>query len=242
MLDFLKKIFQKDKMPHMRDERFIKNGEFNEEEYNEYNNKKIEEFKNRYDLATIKGIESIPVEEAQKYPDGGKSVVYMPEQILSRQATEYKKSGQYDLAIACLKKVNELYPLSFYRYTRADFERVVDMMVLAGRFNEAKQEHKKLNNLYGTRLEELQDLQNFAVKMGEESKEEYQERVINPYLEEARDREIYYWLLENMPNIAPKSFGGFRRMKRINSANYQKIVSEISKQGYDINNIKFWYK
>lgn len=45
-----------------------------------------------------------------------------------------------------------------------------------------------------------------------------------------------------MPNIAPKSFGGFRRMKRINSANYQKIVSEISKQGYDINNIKFWYK
>lgn len=34
---------------------------------------------------------SIPVTEAQKYSDGGESVVYMPEQILSRKATEYDK-------------------------------------------------------------------------------------------------------------------------------------------------------
>lgn len=96
---------------------------FNEEEYNRYNNKKIEEFKRKYDLSTIDGITAIPIEEAKKYPDGGQSVVYMPEQILSRQATEYKKNGQYDLAIACLKKVNELYPYSFYYYTRDNYER-----------------------------------------------------------------------------------------------------------------------
>lgn len=53
---------------------------------------RINEFKEKYDLSSIEGIRAIPIQEARKYPDGGISVVYMPEQILSRQATEYKKS------------------------------------------------------------------------------------------------------------------------------------------------------
>lgn len=51
----------------------------------------------------------------------------MPEQILSRQATEYKNNQQYDLAIECLRKVNELYPLSFYQYTRDNYERLLKL-------------------------------------------------------------------------------------------------------------------
>ena len=90
---------------------------FNQEEYDKYNNERIKEFKDRYDLTSVAGIRSIPVEEAKRYSDGGRSVVYMPEQILSRQATEYKNNQQCDLAIECLRKVNELYPLSFYQYT-----------------------------------------------------------------------------------------------------------------------------
>lgn len=43
---------------------------------------------------------SIPITEAQKYSDGGESVVYMPEQILSRKAAEYKNNKSYDLAIS----------------------------------------------------------------------------------------------------------------------------------------------
>ena len=217
------------------------NDDFNENEYNRYNNEKIEEFKSRYDLTSVAGIRAIPIEEAKRYPDGGKSVVYMPEQILSRQATEYKNNRQYDLAIACLEKVNELYPYSFYAYTRNDYERLVDMMVLAGKFDEAKKTHEILDKLHGTRLNELQNLQKSVVGMGDETMEEYQERVIDPFLKESHDRECYYWLLENMPNIAPKSFGGFRRMKKINSSNYVKIVEEIRNKGYEINKLKFWY-
>lgn len=41
---------------------------------------------------------SIPITEAQKYSDVGKSVVYMPEQILSRKATEYKNNKNYDFS------------------------------------------------------------------------------------------------------------------------------------------------
>lgn len=219
----------------------IGNDNFDIEEYNKYNNAKIEEFKSRYDLNSVAGIRAIPIEEARRYPDGGKSVVYMPEQILSRQATEYKNNQQYELAIACLKKVNELYPLSFYAYTRNDYERLVDIMILAGKFDEAKTEHQKLDRLYGSRLDELHYLQKSVVESGVETMKEYEKRIIEPYIEESNDRECYYWLLENIPDIAPKSFGGYRRMKKLNSANYLKIVDKVKERGYEINSLKFWY-
>lgn len=39
-----------------------------------------------------------------------------------------------------MKKANELYPHSFYAYTRDNYERLVDMMILAWRFEDAKVE------------------------------------------------------------------------------------------------------
>lgn len=224
------------------DNTFQSNDNFNQEEYDRYNNERIEEFKNRYDLTSVAGIRSIPVEEAKRYSDGGRSVVYMPEQILNRLATEYKTNNQFDLAIECLRKVNELYPLSFCEYCRDDYERLVNYLVLAGRFDEAKEEHKKLDKLHGTRLDELRRLQKFCSDMGVESKEEYQKRIINPYIEEAKEREQYYWLLENMPNYAPKSFGGYRRMRNINSDNYQKLVEMIKLKEKNIDELEFWIR
>ena len=219
---------------------FIGNDDFNQEEYDKYNNEKIEEFKRRYDLNSVSGIRTIPKEEAKRYSDGGKSVVYMPEQILNRKATEYKNNKQYELAIECLKKANEMYPLSFYSYTRNDYERLVDFMILAGKFNEAREQHNRIDKLHGTRLDELHKLQDFCVEMGDESRESYQKRVIDPFIEESKDREQYYWLLENMPEISPKSFGGYRRMKNMKSATYQKINEEVNKKGFELESLKFW--
>lgn len=217
------------------------NDSFDPIEYDRYNNKKIKEFENRYDLWTVEGINSIPISEAERYPDGGKSVVYMPEQILNRLATRYKNDENYDLAIACLKKANELYSHSFYGYTRNDYERLVDFYVLAGRFNEAREEHKKLDQEIGTWEDELKRLQSYIDDTDNwETKEDYQKRVIDPYLEQSYDRECYYWLLENLPRIAPKSFNSYRRMKNKNSENFNKILEEISKTGNSIDNIKFW--
>lgn len=164
----------------------------------------------------------------------------MPEQILSRKATEYKNNKSYDLAIACLKKANELYPHSFYAYTRDDYERLVDMMILAGRFEDAKVEHKNLNKLHGTRVYELHNLQKFASVTGTESAEDYQNRIIDLYNEEAHDREVYYCLLENIPQVALKSFGGYRRIKNMNSTSFKQIVEKIKKRGYKIEEIRFW--
>ena len=214
---------------------------FDVNEYNNYNNAKIKEFNDKYDLSTKEGIMAIPVSESTKYPDvNSVSVVYMPEQILSRKATEYKKLKNYDLAIECLKKVNELYPYSPFAYTRNDYERLVDMMVLAGRFDEAKVEHNKLDKKYGSRLMELKKLQNSVVTMSSESASSYQKRVIDPYIVEANDREQYYWMLENKPNLAPKSFGGYRNMKNKKTETYLKIIAALRQDGEDINNLKFW--
>lgn len=216
------------------------NDNFNPEEYARYNEERINEFKNKYDLTTIDGIKSIPISEAKKYPDGGKSVVYMPEQILNRQATEYKKDNKYDLAIECLKKANELYPYSFYAYQRNNYERLVDFMILAKRFEDAKITHNQLDITVGSRLDELKKLQVYAEESGTESKEDYYKRVIKPNVEEERDKEEYYWLLENMPSMAPKSFGGYRKMKNTSSDNYKKIVDEVNNKGYDLNLVTFW--
>ena len=148
---------------------------------------------------------------------------------------------KYDLAIACLKKANELCEFSPFAYQRTDYERVVDMMILAGRYSEAKQEHKRLDSLLGSRLDELKKLQDFVVQNKEETRDGYQKRVIDPYLEEKSDREQYYWLLENLPYLAPKSFGGYRRMKNEKSENYKKIVEEVNRLGYKLDKVTFWY-
>ena len=51
-----------------------------------------------------------------------------------RKATEYKKAKNFELAIECLKKANELLEYSPFAYTRDNYERLVDMMVLAGKY------------------------------------------------------------------------------------------------------------
>ena len=43
-----------------------------------------------------------------------------------------------------------------------------------------------------------------------------------------------------MPSIAPKSFGGYRKMKNTSSDNYKKIVDEVNNKGYDLNSVTFW--
>ena len=80
----------------------------------------------------------------------------------------------------------------------------------------------------------------YAEESGTESKEDYYNRVIKPNMEEEKDKEEYYWLLENFPSIAPKSFGGYRKMKNTLSANYKKIIDEVNNKGYDLNTITFW--
>lgn len=49
-----------------------------------------------------------------------------------------------------------------------------------------------------------------------------------------KDKNDYDWLWENLGDIAPKSFSGYRRMKNSNSANFQKLCKEAEKKGRNI--------
>lgn len=45
------------------------------------------------------------------------------------------------------------------------------------------------------------------------------------------EREKYEWVQENLPDICPKSFSGYMRMKNANTKNFQKIVAEAKRLG-----------
>lgn len=198
--------------------------------------KQFQQFEERYDLTTEKGISAIPTE---KIFASAKDVASMPEQILSRKATEYKKSGQMDLAIACLKKANELRQVSPLAYTRADYERLVDYMVEAGQYDEARSEHRRLDQILGSWEEELLRLEE-ANSADEEERKRYESELIPAQRAKMASREQYYWLREHFPDLAPKSFNGYCRMKNQNTVTFQKLTAAVLDQGMALENVRFW--
>ncbi|MFR8975057.1 MAG: hypothetical protein ACLVG9_03595 [Eubacteriales bacterium] len=207
---------------------------FDKTAYDNKNKETISKFEAKYDLKTVDGILSIPVPQ-HKQTSEPFSVVSMPEQILQKKATAYKKENKLELAIACLKKSNEFMNVSWYDYSIKDYMRLIDFLYMNSQFAEAKSERQKIYNYFGyNEVEMYIGLMNRACANDAE-KEEYYKRVVAPAKEEFADREDYYWLLENLPDAAPKSFGGYRRMKNMNSANYIKLAELAKEKGRTIN-------
>ena len=50
------------------------------------------------------------------------------------------------------------------------------------------------------------------------------ENMIREKEETAKDKEFYDLIFKKFPEIAPKSFGGYRRMKASDSDNYKKLL------------------
>lgn len=96
-----------------------------------------------YDMDSLYGIQSIPV-PAQNYNTGNptKDCIYY---VLQRKATEHKKNGHMDLAIACLRKSNEL---SDYEnrplLMQKDYFRLVKYLEYDGQYTEAAHEAEKI--------------------------------------------------------------------------------------------------
>ena len=105
----------------------------------------------RYDMDSLDGINAIPV-PARNYRTGDptKDCIYY---VLQRKATEHKKNKRMDLAIACLRKSNEL---SDYEnrppLTQKDYLRLVKFIESTGDTKLAQQE---LSNIYSRHPEFL---------------------------------------------------------------------------------------
>lgn len=275
-----------------------------------------------YKYDTLEQIESIPVptEPFNTNFDFKESVEY----VLQRKATEHKRNGRLDLAIACLKKSNEIMPYAHTLYTNNDYLRLVKYLRLAKRFDEARIEeekilgyctetkkeinssiiqrseevsselndnpiilvsrgyricsecakyHDRLYSLNGTdsRLPDFKLYKNYTASktcdcsltsfpfvlgisimrgLGSDDPISYSNRPFsddrNPdeikeydeYIakisEENKNRTDYYWICENLPDLAPKSLSGYMRMKNSNSKNYEKLVNAASAKDYII--------
>ena len=81
----------------------------------------------KYDFQTLEGINSIKIPN-YKPLQGMSSPVNNVEYILQRKATEHKKNGKMDLAIACLKKANEIFPYSNFAWSEKDYMRLVEYL------------------------------------------------------------------------------------------------------------------
>ncbi len=217
----------------------MESGGFDYAEYDRKIHSNICEFEEQYNLNDAKSIQSITPEDAKEWGARAEGVPSLPEQILFKKATEHKKNGNLNLAIECLKKANELLPTAECSYQRSDYERLVNYLVSASRFDEARVEHAQLDAFLGTTINFLENLKRLTSKSAKEE-QEYDEQIIAPARAEEKDREEYYWLLENMKSIAPKSFSGYRRMKSGNTENYQKIIKQVGETGVDLSQVRFW--
>lgn len=212
-------------------EKILKNdaymsGNLHMEKYYPQDRAAIERFLMKYDLSDADAILKIPVPN-YKRQQLSTSVSTEPEQILQRQATYYKKVKQMDLAVACLKKSNEFMKTSFYSYRVKDYMRLVDFMYLNSQFDEARSERQKIYKYLGKdEVGELTELMNELPTARE--RDEYYRRLIVPEKEKMRDKEEFWWILENLPELAPKSFSGYRKMKRENTDNFTvlKLLAE----------------
>lgn len=97
----------------------------------------------KYDMDSLEAINSIPV-PAKNYTTGDptKDCIYY---ILQRKATEHKKNGRMDLAIACLRKSNEL---SDYEsrplLLEKEYLRLVKYILQTGNIDLAEKEEEKI--------------------------------------------------------------------------------------------------
>ena len=73
----------------------------------------------------------------------------------------------------------------------------------------------------------------FVDERTKEQKEAF-EKDVKEKEEAAKDKEFYDLIFEKFPDIAPKSFGGYRRMKASNSENYKNLLLKAEEVlGYD---------
>lgn len=95
-----------------------------------------------YKLDTVRSIESIPVPTRTFVHkcDFMESIEY----VLQRKATQYKKEGRMDLAIACLRKSNQIMPYSPMGYQLKDYARLIKYLAKDGQTELAKVEEQQL--------------------------------------------------------------------------------------------------
>lgn len=172
-----------------------------------------------YDFNSIEGVNNIPV--PCREVNGGSTTGRVEYYLRGTCFFNHWNAGKTELALACLRKAQELMFVSEMIWKRQDFLRLVEYLYEAGKDTEAEIQLKRIDD--------------FCKQNGVLDDGSYNEaRMIENAKTKRRDMQTLQWLQENLPSIAPKSLSGFRRMRTTNSKNYQKLVTEAAKLGKQI--------
>lgn len=84
--------------------------------------------------------------------------------------------------------------------------------------------------------EDIEKAKAHAAKLKAEREQRlyYEAHMIEIEAQRGIDKRDYKWLQENLPDLCPKSYSGYKRMKNGNTKNYQKLVAKAKELGRDI--------
>ena len=201
----------------------------------------IDRLEKKYDLSTVEGINAIPV-PTRKSTYNGMSVTGKIEYYLIMKAGGYEQAGKVELALACYRKANELMPMSSTSYPYETYMRLPRYLRKLRRFDEARKEETKIKLMFPDggvfSLSKAEFIKDMKMIGHSQTKAEALYTDYKAERDEARkkenDRADYDWIWEFMPELCPKSFSGYRRMKKAQTENFKKIVVEAKKNGRNI--------
>ena len=173
---------------------------------------------NRYDLTTLDGINAIPLRPDNAPGSSESSSTGTVDMYLRRRGFGYEKDGEEELALACLRKSNEIRFTIKAGYRRDDYYSYVLMLVRYGHVAEARREKKRIDKFFGNYVDD-----SHAVTWN------YSLRFLN--WAQRKERIEYRFVQDNLPDLCPKSQAAYTRAKNSNAKSYQRIVLAMQERG-----------
>jgi len=180
-----------------------------------------------YDLEKLKDIKNIRITTFKtSFISVGSPIANLDYFLRMKSGAFYHRDK--DFCSACLWKATEMmFANEGGGWGESDFYRLVQWHIELGMFQEAEKAEKyiyKRLKKYGYYSQVVNNIKNNP---------EYikQQELFN---RKNLDRKEYYSLYYNIPEVAPKSFGAYRRMKNSKTANYLKIKKVATTHGISI--------
>lgn len=187
-----------------------------------------------YDLSTKSGIEAIPQDCFDAPGSSPMSSTGTTAMYLRKKGFGYEEQGNEILALACLKKSNEI---RFYKkrgHRKDDYYSYVRMLVHFGHVDVARKEKERIDKFFGDYIDDTRSL-----KWKKWNNEEYLQlkknwdELIDFEIGRANKYREYTFVAEHFPDLCPKSQGAYTRAKNTNSKRYQQIIQEMKARGLD---------
>ena len=194
-----------------------RNGNITNDLYQQLRAFEMDWLERHYDFNTLEGVKSIPVTSNLRRapaPQGpmqshtGEVYYY-----LRYKAYNYEKTGDIDLALACMRKSVALVKCRSF-FSTDDILPLVKMLARMGNVDEAYAELRSIEQYTSEPLDCEKEIE-AEIRRGKELKD-------------------FQWVQANIPDKCPKSISSYRRMKTQNTKNYQFLKQAAAKLGRDI--------